>query len=46
MVHARRMFIEALDNDEDRATHALEEIQKVYTIEQICKESNLNFEEL
>ena len=46
MAHARRMFNEALDNDNERATHALEEIQKLYTIERICKESNLNFEEL
>lgn len=46
MAHARRMFNEALDNDYDRATYVLEEIQKLYTIERISKESNLNFEEL
>jgi transposase len=33
MAHARRMFSEALDNDNERATHALEELQKLYTIE-------------
>jgi transposase len=46
MAHARRMFNEALDNDYKRASHALEEIQKLYTIERISKENNLNFEEL
>jgi len=46
MAHARRMFNEALDNDYERASHALEEIQKLYTIERISKENNLNFEEL
>jgi transposase len=46
MAHARRMFNEALDNDYDRATYVLEEIQKLYTIERISKESNLNFAEL
>jgi hypothetical protein len=46
MAHARRMFNEALDNDYDRATYALEEMQKLYTIERISKESNLNFAEM
>jgi transposase len=46
MAHARRMFNEALDNDYERASHAMEEIQKLYTIECISKENNLNFEEL
>jgi len=46
MAHARRMFNEALDNDYERASHAMEEIQKLYTIERISKENNLNFEEL
>jgi transposase len=46
MAHARRMFNEALDNDYERASYALNEIQKLYTIERICKEGNLNFEEL
>lgn len=46
MAHARRMFNEALDNDYERASHALEEIQKLYAIERISKENNLNFEEL
>jgi transposase len=46
MAHARRMFNEALDNDYDRATYVLEEMQKLYTIERISKESNLNFAEM
>jgi transposase len=46
MAHARRMFNEALDNDYERASYALNEIQKLYTIERISKEANLNFEEL
>lgn len=45
MAHARRKFHEALDNDQVRASHALEEIQKLYTIERICKEHQLNFAE-
>jgi transposase len=46
MAHARRMFNDALDNDEARASHALEEIQKLYIIERICKEQQLNFAEV
>ena len=46
MAHARRMFNEALDNDYERAFHALCEIQKLYEIERISKEAGLNFEEL
>jgi transposase len=46
MAHARRMFNEALDNDYERGSYALNEIQKLYTIERISKENNLNYEEL
>jgi hypothetical protein len=46
MAHARRMFNEALDNDYERASYALNKIQKLYTIERISKEAGLNFEEL
>lgn len=45
MAHARRMFNDALDNDEARASHALQEIQKLYAIERICKEQQLIFDE-
>jgi transposase len=46
MAHARRMFNDALDNDEARASHAMQEVQKLYTIERICKEQQLNFAEI
>lgn len=46
MAHARRMFNDALDNDEPRASHAMQQIQKLYIIERICKEQGLNFEEI
>jgi len=46
MAHARRKFHDALSNDEERASHALQEIQKLYTIERICKEQQLNFAEV
>jgi transposase len=46
MAHARRMFNEALHNDYERASYALNEIQKLYEIERISKEAHLNFEEL
>jgi transposase len=45
MAHARRMFNDALDNDEPRASHALQEIQKLYAIERSCRERSLGFEE-
>lgn len=46
MAHARRKFNDALNNDAERASHALQEIQKLYTIERICKEQQLNFAEV
>ena len=46
MAHARRMFYEALDNDELRAEYALNEIGKLYTIERNCKEQHLSFNEI
>ncbi len=46
MAHARRMFNEALDNDYERASYALKEIQKLYNIERVCREGNANFEEI
>lgn len=41
MAHARRMFHEALDNDQPRASHALREIQKLYAIERSAKDGQL-----
>ena len=46
MAHARRMFSEAMDNDQQRAEYALGEIQNLYMIERIIKEDNLSFEEV
>ena len=46
MAHARRMFHDALENDKERAGYALDQIQQLYTIERICKESALNFDEI
>ncbi len=46
MAHARRMFYEALDNDEARAGYAMSEIGKLYAIERNCKEQNLSFDEI
>jgi transposase len=46
MAHARRMFSEAIGNDQARAEHALSEIQKLYIIERIIKEQNLSFAEV
>ena len=46
MAHARRMFNEALDNDEARASYAMNEIQKLYAIERNCREQNLSVDEI
>lgn len=46
MAHARRMFHEAMDNDQARASHALTEIQKLYHIEAMSKEQGLNFDQI
>lgn len=46
MAHARRMFNDALNNDESRAAYAMKEIQRLYAIERDCKEQNLSFQEV
>ncbi len=46
MVHARRMFHEALDNDRIRAEYVIQEIQKLYVIERSCKEQSPGFDEI
>lgn len=46
MAHARRLFNEALENDERRADYAMKEIQKLYAIETDCKEQNLSVDEI
>jgi transposase len=46
MAHARRMFNDALDNDQAVAAHAMGEIQKLYAIERNCKQQNLSFDSI
>ena len=46
MAHARRMFHDALENDEYRSSYALEQIQKLYAIERMCKEESLGFAQI
>jgi transposase len=46
MAHARRLFNEALDNDQQVATYALQEIQKLYAIERKCKEQQLSLNDV
>jgi transposase len=41
MAHARRMFIEAQDNDHARAEYVLDEMQKLYAIEKQIKEQSV-----
>jgi transposase len=43
--HARRYFVEALDNDQTRASYALEQIQQLYAIERNCMLEELSFEQ-
>lgn len=45
MAHARRMFEHALDNDKERAEHALQEVQKLYEVERRCREGNFSDQE-
>ena len=45
MVHIRRHFQTALDENREVAEHALKEIQHLYMIEHICDEANLSFDE-
>ena len=44
MAHARRKFDEALDNDKERASYVLTEIQKLYAIEQSARDQSLSAE--
>lgn len=41
MVHARRYFEKALDNDKERSTYFLNEVQKLYVIERQIKDNNI-----
>ncbi|WP_188754057.1 IS66 family transposase [Parapedobacter defluvii] len=40
--HARREFEKALDNDRQRASHALSEIQKLYAVERRAKQAGMD----
>jgi len=46
MAHARRKFFDAKDNDKARAEYVLAEIQKLYKIEEECREQHLNEEQI
>ena len=45
MVHIRRYYEQALDENRQPAEHALSEIQHLYKIEHMCDDANLSFEE-
>ena len=45
MVHIRRHFQSALDENRGMAEHALGEIRKLYRIEHMCDEAKLTFEQ-
>ena len=45
MVHIRRHFEQALDENRPMAEHALGEIQQLYRIEHMCDDANLSFDE-
>ncbi len=45
MVHARRKFDEAKNNDKERAEGALKKIQKVYKTERKARDEQLTFEQ-
>ncbi len=45
MAHARRMFNEALSNDEARASYALEQIQVLYAVEKLCKDQGMDYQQ-
>ncbi len=44
MAHARRMFLEAVDNDQKHYEYVLQQMQILYAIENECKEKSLLFE--
>lgn len=46
MAHARRMFNDALENDQQRAGYAMREFGKLYAIERSCKEQSLSISQI
>ena len=45
MVHIRRHFEQALDENRQTAEHALKEIQHLYRIEHMCDDAGMSFDE-
>ena len=45
MVHIRRHFEQALDENKEMAEHGLKEIQYLYKIEHMCDDAQMSFEE-
>jgi transposase len=45
LAHIRRKFFEAVNNHPEKAEYALQEIQRLYAIEQVAREENLSSEE-
>ena len=45
MVHIRRHYEQALDENRQPAEHALSEIQLLYKVEHMCDDANLSFEQ-
>jgi hypothetical protein len=46
MAHARRKFDKALENDKSRAEHALKLFQKLYEVERIARDEELDYEQI
>ncbi len=46
MAHARRYFDKALTNDKEKAEYVLLKIQKLYQIEKLAKENELDFDQI
>lgn len=46
MAHTRRYFEKALPTDKDRAEYFLGEVQKLYAIEQRCREENFSSDQI
>ncbi len=45
MAHARRKFVDALKDNEEQAGHVLDEMQKLYVLEQKMRDENLEWEQ-
>ncbi len=45
MAHARREFENAKENDKERAEYVLLKMQELYTVEKVCREACLSYDE-